>query len=131
MFKLKNVSTKQLVVFVLVLCFGSLFWTGAILTKIMGTTGMGTYAVSCSTTTATELRPASSGSQRKGISFYNNSSYTVYIGSYAATSTTSLYPVPSKASFSDNIEPYIGAWYGLGTTAACNVRVVEKWGSNY
>ena len=86
---------------------------------------MGIYSINCDTTTATAIRAANA--DRKGISIYNNGSYTVYLSTYAATSNLALYLLKTGAEFNDNgIQCYTGAWYGLGTTAAVNVRVIEK-----
>ena len=83
------------------------------------------YSVDCDTTTATIIKAANT--DRKGISIYNNGSYTVYIATYAATSNSALYPLKSGAEFNDEgIQCYTGVYYGLGTTASVNVRVMEK-----
>ncbi len=88
---------------------------------------MATYSVSCSSITATLIRPANTS--RKGISIYNNGNYTVYLSTYAATSTANLYPLVSGSGIDDNgIQCYIGAWYGLTEAgqSAQEVRVIEK-----
>lgn len=103
----------------------------ATLVKSAVTTEAGTYAVSASSTTATLARSADV--QRRGIEFYNNGTVTVYVSTYAATSTTNLYPVGSGNSFSDNIEAYKGDWYVMteAGNSSQNVRIIEKTSSNY
>ena len=72
-----------------------------------------TFAVICSSSTATEIRPANV--KRLELSLFNPEvgSY-VYISTYAATSTSALYPIATSSGTSVfGVNPYTGAVYGL------------------
>jgi hypothetical protein len=86
----------------------------------------------CSSTTATILLSANSA--RKGMAVFNGSAYTVRLSTYASTSRSVGYSIPTNQSFADNIEAYTGAWYGLtssGDNVTSTVDVIEKTGVNY
>lgn len=90
----------------------------------------GVYSVSCSSQTATSIRPTNG--KRKGIMIYNNSPYNIYLSTWAlpAAQRTSGYVMLSSATFTDNQEAYNGAWFGLGSdtisSTISNVLVIEK-----
>lgn len=87
-------------------------------------------AVTLSSQTATAV--AAANTKRKGIIIYNDSAYTIYLatGAVSATIRSSQFPIESKGVFSDNIEAFEGAWYGLGSdgiaTASNTLKVIEK-----
>lgn len=98
-----------------------------LITNAAGVSNAGTYAVSVDSITAISLRPALAN--RKGISIYNKGTESIYISTYAATSTSIMYMIDNGTSFSDNIEAYTGQWFGLAEAAAAaqDVRIIEKW----
>ena len=93
----------------------------------------------CNSATIVKVAPSSSTATatgaanliRKGTIIRNvtGSSYTVYLATYAATSSTALYPIADGAEFSDDIMPYTGIWYILGapSISTSSVIVVEKY----
>jgi len=84
--------------------------------------------VICSSTTATLL--FSANVQRKGVAVYNGGSYAIRVSTFASTSQSIGYTVPVSGCFSDNIEAYSGAWYGISTgIGTSTVDVIEKSGA--
>jgi len=86
-----------------------------------------TAVVTCSSVTATEIRP--SNEFRKKIFIQNvESSQVVYISTYAATATTALIRVSTGGSITSGNNPYTGAIYGLSDAGAtAEIRVLEEW----
>lgn len=82
----------------------------------------GTYAVVVSSITATLARPAND--KRTKIEINNITAYVMYLGTYAATSSTNLYDLAAAAKFSDDQGPYTGAWYVLGQ-ATGTIKIIE------
>jgi D-arabinose 1-dehydrogenase-like Zn-dependent alcohol dehydrogenase len=96
---------------------------------ILGSSRMGIYSVTLASDTATEIRPANT--DRQGITILNDTggSYSIYLATYAATSTADLWAVADTATYTDEIEAYTGAIYGLGSAgiSTSTVKVIEKW----
>jgi hypothetical protein len=111
-------------------------WGGGRTIKILGSTDATTAAVTVSSQTATSIITASTDNQRRGLAIYNNdSSDSVFLTTAAVSAsnaTTIGFPIPPQQTFEDNIEPYLGQWYGTSDGSGdVNVRVVEKNSSNY
>ena len=72
-----------------------------------------TFKVVCSSTTATEIRPANV--KRLEFRLFNPAlDGLVYISTYAATASTDLYPIATASQTSlFGVNPYTGAIYGL------------------
>ena len=94
---------------------------------ILGCDNAGIYAVTASSSVATSARPANT--ERNGIVIRNNYTDTVYLSTWAATSSSGLYPIAASAEFADDSAPYTGAWYVLAppTISSATVTVIEKW----
>ena len=76
---------------------------------------MTTFAIPCSSNTATQIIAANN--KRVSITINNPSLvYSVYIASYAATaavSTSSLEIIRPTSTYHRDTNPYLGAFYGL------------------
>jgi hypothetical protein len=82
--------------------------------------------VSCSSVTATSLLTATA--TRKAFMVQNIGTQTVYLSTYAATSSTALYDIGAGEIVSDSgIQVYNGALFGLTTAnqSSQSVKVIE------
>ena len=70
-----------------------------------------TFQTSCSSSTATEIRPVNS--KRLSLILYHKSAPTLYIASSAVTSVTNLLPLDTTTYLFLDVNPPIGAIYGL------------------
>jgi len=84
-----------------------------------------TYTITASSSTATQA--LASNSTRVAVIITNNGSYSVYLATSAATSSTNLQVLGVGKTFSDSGQPYNGAWYVLTEAgyASQNVRATE------
>ena len=80
-----------------------------------------TFQVSCSSSTATEIRPAND--KRLSLILYHKSAPSLYIASSAVTSVTNLFPLDTTTYFSLTINPPIKAIYGLTQAGQSPVTV--------
>lgn len=83
--------------------------------------------VSVSTFTPTQIVDANTA--RKGIIIRNDSGFSLTVSTWSTTATATQYTVLTGAEFSDLVNPYTGAWYGLfaSTNSAKNIKVFEKY----
>lgn len=66
---------------------------------------------------------------RKGLVIRNDSGFSLTISTWSTTVTATQYMILTASEFSDLVNPYTGAWYGLfaSTNSAKNIKVFEKY----